>query len=140
MLDTNEQSIINFLKVNQGVSSKEIHEAISSSVSYATVKRILAKLVLQNFIATQGQRKATKYYVSKAYEILSSVDLDKYYSFEIDERKIKKQFSFDLIRVILSEIDLFTKEEITKLNALQNQFENNEIGRASCRERVLMPV
>ena len=136
MLDTNEQSIIDFLKVNQGVSSKEIHEAIYSSVSYATVKRILVKLVSQNFIATQGQRKATKYYVSKAYEILSPVDLDKYYSFEIDERKIKKQFSFDLIRVILSEIDLFTKEEITKLNALQNQFENNvkELSEASYKK------
>ena len=136
MLDTNEQIIIDFLKVNQGVSSKEIHESMVSSASYATVKRTLAKLVLQNFINTKGQRKATKYHVSKAYEVLSSVDLDKYYSFEVDERKIKKQFSFDLIRVILSEIDLFTKEELTKLNALQNQFESNvkELSEASYKK------
>jgi Fic family protein len=125
MLDSIEQSIIDFLIKSQGVSSKEIHEAMPSSVSYSTTKRILTKLTSQNFVSTKGQRKATKYYISKAYEVLASVDLEKYYQSEVDERKIKTQFSFDLIREVLSEIALFSTEESEKLESLQAQFTKN---------------
>jgi Fic family protein len=125
MSDSTEQKIIDFLKENEGVSSKEIHEAMSSSISYSTIKRVLTKLNTQNFVITKGQKKATKYYVSKAYEILSSIDLEKYYQSEIDERKVKAQFSFDLIRETLNEISLFSKEELNQLNALQSQFNKN---------------
>jgi predicted transcriptional regulator len=67
MLDINEQAVIDFLKTHVGISSKEIHNELSSSVSYATIKRILSKLVSQNFVIIQGQRKATKYSISKTY-------------------------------------------------------------------------
>jgi predicted transcriptional regulator len=107
MLDETEQSVIDFLKENEGVSSKNIHIAMASSISYSSIKRVLTKLAAQNFVVAKGQRKATKYYLSKAYEILSSIDSEKYYASEIDERKIKRQFSFDLIRETLPEISLF---------------------------------
>jgi Fic family protein len=125
MLDSTEQIVIDFLKENEGISSKEIHDSLPLSISYATLKRVLTKLASQNFIITKGQRKATKYYISKAYEILSSIDLEKYYQSEIDERKAKTQFSFDLIRETLHEISLFSNEELTQLNVLQSQFNKN---------------
>jgi predicted transcriptional regulator len=58
MSDSTEQTMIDFLKENEGVSSKEIHEAMSSSISYSTVKRVLTKLNTQNFVITKGQKKA----------------------------------------------------------------------------------
>lgn len=136
MLDATEQSVIDFLMKNEGVSSKTIHEAMAASISYSSTKRVLTKLTAQNFVVVKGQRKATRYYVSKAYEILSSIDLEKYYTFEIDERKIKTQFSFELIRETLPEISLFSSEEMTQLNALQSQFEKNigELSEASFKK------
>ena len=125
MLDTKELEIITFLKRQQEASSKEVHEGISTPISYATVKRILTKLTAQNLITAKGQKKGTKYLVSAAYDLLQSIDLDKYYEKEIDERNIKESFNFKLITDVLSNYNLFTDNELVKLNALQNTYKNN---------------
>ena len=125
MLDTKELEVIAFLKRQQESSSKEIHEGMSSTIGYATVKRILTKLVAQNLITIKGQRKSTKYQLSAAYELLESIDLDKYYEKEIDEREIKENFNFQLITDVLSQYNLFTENELVTLSGLQNTYKNN---------------
>jgi predicted transcriptional regulator len=85
--------IINFLKSSKkGYSSKKIHESISSTISYATVKRIITELVSENIITKTGKGKSTKYSISIALEIVLPVDIEKYYEKEIDEREIKYWF------------------------------------------------
>jgi Fic family protein len=117
--------IIEFLKQKTEVSSKQIHEGISGPLSYATVKRMLAKLVSENLVATTGQGKATKYAVSKAYALLQPIDLEKYYEKEIDERQINSNFNFSLISEVLSTHSVFSDNELTKLSELQKTYQHN---------------
>jgi prophage maintenance system killer protein/predicted transcriptional regulator len=125
MLDNREIAIVNFLTVNEGVSSKEIHEGIAGSVSYATIKRILSKLTDENLISIKGKGKGTRYYISSVYELLQPIDIVKYYEKEIDEREIKTDFNFNLISNVLIKHNVFTFQEIDKLLKLQNKYTQN---------------
>ncbi len=125
VLDIRESEIIAFIKNKQVCSSKEIHEGLSVSVSYATVKRILTKLTLENLLLKKGQGKGTKYLISSVYELLQQIDIEQYYEKEIDERKIKESFNFQLISEVLNKQNVFTKSELDKLTTLQNVYRNN---------------
>ena len=57
MFDNREQKIIDFVKNARECSSKEIFEAVDISVSYATLKRILTKLISDNYLAIKGKGK-----------------------------------------------------------------------------------
>ena len=125
MIDPREQKIIDFIKKTGTCSSKEVHEKSSITVSYATVKRVLSKLVSEKYLATVGKGKGTKYMLSPTFELLEPVHLDKYYEKEIDEREIKDEFNFSLINEVLANHSVFTNTELTKLNALQEKFQKN---------------
>ena len=125
MLNHNETDIIEFLKNNQVGSSKEIHASFSNSISYATVKRILSKLITENLITTKGQGKGTKYLISPVYQLLNPIDITVYYKKEIDERTIKEGFNFGLMSEVLAKNNLFTTSEIAYLNQLQNTYKKN---------------
>src|SRR6187549_413116 len=112
--------IIDHLKAHPGISSKEIYDATSVGlVSYVTLQRLLKDLVQKNFISAKGSGKGTKYEVSPAYQVIHEINLADYFKKEIDERVIRKEYNFDLIKNTLNKIDLFTSEELEKLNGLQ---------------------
>ncbi|MFZ4402290.1 MAG: Fic family protein [Bacteroidales bacterium] len=125
MLEKRETEIIELIKKNQELSSKDIHEGVSTSISYATVKRILSKLISENLLHIKGNGKGTRYLISPAYELLQPLDIDKYYEKEIDDRLIKENFNFNIITNILSSTSVFTNDEITKLTSLQSKYSFN---------------
>jgi Fic family protein len=125
MIDKREIEIIELIKKNQEASSREIFESIATSISYATVKRILSKLIDENLLTKRGQGKSTKYLISTTYEILYPVDIEKYYEKEIDEREIKESFNLQLISETLKDCSIFTSNELEQLSLLQKKFENN---------------
>jgi Fic family protein/predicted transcriptional regulator len=125
MIDKIELEIIECIRNNKGASSKEIFEGLSSGISYSTLKRILPKLLDDNLISKKGQGRGTKYSISSAYELLFSVDLEKYFEKEIDEREIKENFNFRLISEILKDCNLFTVKESEQLDLLQEQYKQN---------------
>jgi len=125
MLNNSEIELLNFIKNEQKRSSKEIYEGISNSISYATVKRILTKLTTDHLLVTIGQGKSTKYLISPVYELLQPIDIDKYFESEIDERKIRENFNFNLISEVLFRHTIFIESELIKLTNLQNTYSNN---------------
>lgn len=125
MINERELEIIELIKKNQEVSSKKIFEGISTSISYATVKRVLSKLIDENLLTKKGQGKSTKYLISPIYEILYPVDIEKYFEKEIDEREIKEKFNLQLIPETLKECSVFTTNELEQLSSFQKKFENN---------------
>ncbi len=125
MLDIREQQIINYLKTKVDYSSKDIFEGTGLKVSYATLKRILSKLVADNYVNTKGQGKGTKYFISPAYELIQPIDLGKYYEKEIDERVIKEGFNFNIITSVLSKYSVFTDTNLERLSALQENYRKN---------------
>ncbi len=125
MTDNREQHIIDFVESQGECSSKEIFEAISISVSYATLKRVLAELVAENYLSVKGRGRGTKYIVSPTYKLIQPIDIDEYFNKEIDEREIKESFDFSIINEVLAKTVVFSKNELSKLNELQYVFQKN---------------
>ena len=120
-----QEVILNYLKSKPNSSSKEIFEGLNSVVSYATVKRCLARLLSENHIIQQGNAKNSRYALSPTFTLFYPINLDEYYSKEIDEREILMGYNFTLIPETLQNVPLFTTEELTLLNNLQNKFSEN---------------
>lgn len=125
MLDIKSEEILVFLKANPSISSKEIYDGLDIKIGYATVKRILSKLVAENLISTIGKGRGRKYLISPAYNLFYPIDLNSYFEKEIDEREIQHGFNFNLIKSTLNKAILFTKEEFQKLQKLQKKYEEN---------------
>lgn len=117
--------ILEFIKANPLFSSKEIHTGLNIELGYATVKRILQKLVSENLIVTSGKGKGTKYQISQAYELLYPIDTEEYFKKEIDERIINKGFNHNLIEGALRNVKVFTDAEFLHLEALQKKYTEN---------------
>lgn len=117
--------LIDFLKENSKVSSKEIFEKINLQISYATLKRVLSQLTNFKLVEVNGVGKATTYSFSEISQLFYPIDLDTYFEKESDFRNIKDSFNHELISKILSEVDIFNEDETSKLNNLQNQFIKN---------------
>jgi Fic family protein len=125
VIDKNEQ-ILDFIKKNPSCSSKEIHDGlVDTEISYATLKRTLQILISENLIIAKGRGKGTKYEINPAFDILRPIDINKYFKKEIDERVIRNSFNQTLIKETLNNISLFTNEELSYLNELQNQYKTN---------------
>ena len=120
-----QELILNYLKNNANSSSKEIFEGLHSGASYATVKRYLSKLLNKNHITQQGNAKNSRYALSPTFNLFYPINLDEYYSKEIDEREILMGYNFSLISETLQNVPLFTAEELILLNSLQNSFSKN---------------
>ena len=117
-----KSAILEYLKAHPGSSSGQIADAMANQMSLATVKRILSEYVNDFYVYTEGRARATKYYVSPLF---LPVDLDEYFDKEVDERRVKSSYNFDLIPNILSRVNLFTEQEMRLLNDLQCQFATN---------------
>lgn len=118
----NNNILLEHIKAHPGQSSKQIADAFADNASLATIKRGLNELVSQFYIYAEGKARATKYYVSPLF---APVDLDAYFSKEIDERQIQTGYNFDMIPKVLSRVSLFTEKEMQELNGLQAQFLRN---------------
>jgi len=125
MWGTKSNTLLDFIKVNPNVSSKQIYNGLELNIGYATVKRILARLISENLIIAEGKGKATKYKISTGYELLYPVSLSEYFEKEIDERTIKSSFNFSLIKDVLKEVKLFKLDELQHLSNLQEMFRTN---------------
>ena len=117
--------ILSYLKKNANSSSMEIFEGLGSVASYATIKRYLSKLLNGKLIIRQGNAKNSRYSISQEYSLFYPIDMDEYYSKEIDDREIITDYNFSLIQDTLQNVSLFTTEEMERLNDLQKAFSEN---------------
>ena len=120
IMDNND--LLTYIQAHPGQSSGQIADALADKASLATVKRGINELAAQYYVYSEGKARATKYYASSLF---APVDLDDYFSKEVDERQIQTGYNFDLIPKVLSKVSLFTKAELLELNVLQHQFSEN---------------
>ncbi len=125
MIDHREQQVIDYVKEKGECSSREVFDGVNLSVSYATLKRLISKLISENFLSSKGQGRGTKYLISPTYEIIQSIDIEKYFEQEIDEREIKENFNFEIIADVFAKYSVFNDSELLKLNELQKIFQQN---------------
>ncbi len=117
--------ILEFVKEHPSFSSKDIHNGLELEIGYATVKRILTKLISDNLIVPEGKGRARKYLVSPSYELFYPIDANLYFEKEIDDRDIKDSFNLTLTTEILSRVNIFSEDELQYLTNLQNKFKAN---------------
>jgi len=125
LLSDKTDLIIRYIKQHPYSSSKEIYDNLGLEVSYATFKRGLQDLVTGNLIHTTGKLKGTKYEISQTYDILRTIEVEKYFKNEIDERVILKGYNHTLINNTLTQVSIFSKQELEHLNDLLNQYTKN---------------
>ncbi|MCD6447263.1 MAG: Fic family protein [Candidatus Marinimicrobia bacterium] len=120
-----KKEILEFIKENPSLSSKEIHNGLELTIGYATVKRILTKLISDKLILPKGEGRGRKYIISPSYKLFYTIDVTQYFEKEIDDRDIIDHFNLSLITDVLNSASIFTEDEIQFLNDIQEQFKNN---------------
>lgn len=120
-----ELEILQFLHFYPESSRNDIETGLSLTESPATLKRMLASLVEKGDVIVVGQGRATRYSISAQAQVTMKIDIETYFKKETDERVIQSGFNFSLINEILPKVEIFTSEEMERLNALQNQFKQN---------------
>ena len=120
-----ELEILQFLHFHPESSRNDIETGLNLTVSPATLKRILASLVEKGDVVVVGQGRATRYSISAQAQVTMKIDIETYFKKETDERVVQSGFNFALINEILPKVEIFTSDEMERLNALQNQFKQN---------------
>jgi Fic family protein len=121
----NLDQLLSFIKEHPQCSSSELIAGLKLQISTATLKRILQELIQKESIESIGEYKKRRYQISKSYDILRPIEVEKYFEEEIDDRDIKFSFNLDLMIDTLHHLALFTQDEMTFLNKLQDQFTSN---------------
>lgn len=116
--------IVEVLDSHGLLSSKEIYKRMNTTVSYATIKRILAETVETGIVKKIGAGKSTKYTLHPDYNIIKHIDPAAYFKNEVDEREIKDRFDLELVNKRLRNLEIFTQSESVKLNDLRIRFQN----------------
>lgn len=119
---THESEILQFLHYNSEASRAEIASALSNAPSQATLKRLIANAVAKNYIEVIGRGPATRYRLTPQAHITMELNLNTYFDKDVDERHVQESFNFELINEILPKVDLFTIEELNRLNDAQQLF------------------
>ena len=120
-----ELEILQFLHFHPESSRNDIETGLNLTESPATLKRMLASLVEKGDVDVVGQGRATRYSISAKAQVTMKIDTETYFKKETDERVVQSGFNFSLINEILPKVEIFTSEEMERLNALQNQFKQN---------------
>lgn len=120
-----ELEILQFLHFHPESSRNDIETGLNLTESPATLKRMLASLVEKGDVAVVGQGRATRYSISAQAQVTMKIDIETYFKKETDERVVQSGFNFSLINEILPKVEIFTSDEMERLNALQNQFKQN---------------
>ena len=120
--------ILQFLHYHPLANRAEIMAGLTEAPSDSTMKRLLSAAVKEGNIETAGRGPATKYKLTPQAHVTMPLDLATYFDKDIDEREVQESFNFDLIRYVLPEVEIFTKEELEVLNAAQMEFKKNTEG------------
>lgn len=119
------REILQYLHYAPKSSRDDIAQGIAFEGSEATFKRIIAALVKSGDIIAEGKARATRYVLSPKAHLLMPLNLDTYFSKDIDERQVQTSFNFELISEQLPKVELFTDEELATLSLLHNEFRHN---------------
>lgn len=122
---TDSEVILQYLSDGKSYSSTELVDQIGYQKSSRTLNRLLDKLVEKKLVTKSGLNKGTTYSLSHSYGMLHSIDVDEYFSKDIDDREIISTFNHELINKEMHLVDLFTDTELSKLEELQKVYLKN---------------
>lgn len=132
---TSDVAILQFLHYHPLASRDDISHALADAPSDSTLKRLIRNLVNQELIEVCGRGPSTRYRLTPQAHVTMPLDLATYFNKDIDEREVQESFNFELIKIILPKVELFTEEELRRLNEAQKLFEKNIEGMSELEYR-----
>ncbi|MBQ2243829.1 MAG: Fic family protein [Bacteroidales bacterium] len=119
---TIQVEILQFLHYNPSSSRVEIAAGLSEAPNERTLKRIIAECVKNGDIVVEGKGRTTRYSLSAQAHLMMPLNIDTYFTNDVDERKVQESFNFQLIKEVLPQVALFTAEEISRLETAHKTF------------------
>ena len=116
------RDILQYLHYHPLSSRGDITAGTACKGSDATLKRVIAAGIKAGDIVAEGKARATRYRLSPQAQLLMPLNLDTYFALEVDERQVHSSYNFELINGLLTETRLFSDNEQTHLDALQDEF------------------
>ena len=116
------RDILQYLHYHPLSSRGDITAGTAFKGSDATLKRMIAAGIKAGDIVAEGKARATRYRLSPQAQLLMPLNLDTYFTLEVDERQVQSSYNFELINGLLAETRLFSDKEQSHLDALQDEF------------------
>ena len=116
------RDILQYLHYHPLSSRGDITAGTAFKGSDATLKRMIAAGIKAGDIVAEGKARATRYRLSPQAQLLMPLNLDTYFSLEVDKRQVQRSYNFELINGLLTETRLFSDKEQAHLDALQDEF------------------
>ncbi len=124
-LTPRQVNIYEYIKINAPVSNKQIKEFLGSSnekISRVTVVRDIESLIKSGLIKRSGQGSSVVYEEMVKNPSLSYIDIDKYFSVDLDNRDVVfEKFNFDVFDLLSDNI--FLEEEIEELERMNSDYQ-----------------
>jgi len=110
ILNGRQKKILELLKVSGKLSRLELSELIplNKPISKITLIRDINTLIKAGLILAKGKGRSTSYCISNTNPLLEFVDIDSYFSKEVDNRNARNNFN---VNVFDNLTNLFTNEE-----------------------------
>lgn len=128
-LNERQNTVLDFIEINKAASMGQIFEHVQekfNKITRITVSRDLEKLISFSLIERKGKSKRTAVYqISSQYSILKKIDVEKYFSQDVDQREIKKKFNFGIFEQLDNIFSNAEKKKISELNQVyRNKVKN----------------
>jgi Fic family protein len=119
---TTEIEILQFLHYHPLSKRADILPSLSKQISDRTLMRMISEATAKDLIEVVGRGPATRYRLTPQAHVTMELNLDTYFDKDVDERQVQESFNFELINDILPHVNLFTPEELQRLDEAQNLF------------------
>ena len=116
------RDILQYLHYHPLSSRGDITAGTAFKGSDTTLKRVIAAGIKAGDIVAEGKARATRYRLSPQAQLLMPLNLDTYFSLEVDKRQVQRSYNFELINGLLTETRLFSDKDQVHLDALQEEF------------------
>ena len=125
ILNKRQENILNLLEQEGSLGISKILPALKlifKDVSKVTINRDIKNLISLGYIKSTGLARATNYRLSTHYNLISPIDVEKYFKTETDKRNIKEKFNFDIFSLLKN---IFTEQEKSRLHGLNKIYQKN---------------
>lgn len=123
-IDKRRKKILEYIKEKWRIQISNLSPFVDEfSVDKKTIQRDLNALVKERQIEKIGELKFTYYQISELNKILQDIDVEDYFNLSYQNRNIYENFNFDIFTTLRS--DIFTDEEIQRVDKLQKEFMKN---------------
>jgi Fic family protein len=124
-LNDRQNAILAFVEAKTTVAMGQIFEHIQKNyikITRITVSRDLDKLLDLGLIERRGDSRRTAVYrLAQQYSVLKTIDVEKYFSFEPEQRKIIKNFNFEIFNQLNNVFNETEKRILIELNDIYQE-------------------